>query len=82
MRIRGEEDEVGEHMPIKHDFLRAKAAQEDFGGNERRTPYRDDGDGDDITADLALHGSRSGIALSPGTRPRAGRSRLVRRVTV
>ena len=56
VRIRGEEDEVGEHMPIKHDFLRAKAAQEDFGGNERRTPYRDDGDGDDITADLALHG--------------------------
>ena len=33
-----------------------KAAQENFGGNERRTPYRDDGDGDDITADLALHG--------------------------
>lgn len=56
VRIRGEEDEVGEHMPVKHDFLRAKAVQEDFGGNERRTPYRDDGDGDDITADLALHG--------------------------
>ena len=54
VRIRGEEDEVGEHMPVKHDFLRAKAVQEDFGGNERRTPYRDDGDGDDITADLAF----------------------------
>ena len=60
VRIGGQQGEVREDVAAEHDFFRAEAPQEDFGGDECGAPYRNDGDGDGVTAESGVHGGVSG----------------------